>query len=320
MEARGGMNRRWRAGLALVLAAAAAGTLAQAPAGEREALPVRELAPGVFVHAGVQEETAPGNQGAIANIGFIVGSKCVAVVDTGGTLAAGQRLRRAVARATEKPVCYVINTHVHPDHIFGNAAFAADRPVYVGHARLPAAMAARGRNYRQALARDLGQAAAGSELIAPGRTVEERLELDLGERVLELRAWPVAHTDNDLTVFDRQSGVLWLSDLLFVERTPVVDGSLRGWLDVMAELRRQSPRAVVAGHGDAGADWRAALGRQEAYLHTLLDETRAAIKAGRTLPQAVAQVGAGQQGAWLLFEQYHRRNVTAAYAELEWED
>lgn len=79
-------------------------------------------------------------------------------------------------------MCYVINTHVHPDHIFGNAAFASDAPVCVGHDRLPAAMAARGRNYVHALERDLGEQAAGSEVLPPTLTVRGTLELDLGDR------------------------------------------------------------------------------------------------------------------------------------------
>ncbi len=283
------------------------------------ALPMSAVAPGVFVHFGAQADAAPANLGAIANIGFIVGKKCVAIVDTGGSIVIGRRLRAAVREVTTLPVCYVINTHVHPDHVFGNAAFKEDRPRFVGHEKLAAALAARGRNYTLALGRDLGPAVHGSELIAPDTVVEGALDLDLGERTLRLRAWPVAHTDNDLTVFDEETGTLWLADLLFVERIPVIDGSLRGWLAVLGQVRALAPKEVVPGHGD-GKHWREALAAQERYLTTLLEETRAAIKVGRTITQAVAEVGLSERPRWLLFDAYHRRNVTAAYAELEWED
>jgi quinoprotein relay system zinc metallohydrolase 2 len=217
-------------------------------------------------------------------------------------------------------VCYVINTHVHPDHVFGNAAFAADAPVYVGHQRLPAAMAARGRSYRHALERDMGEPAAGSEILPPSLTVRDTLDLDLGDRVLQLRAWPTAHTDNDLTVFDPRTGTLWLSDLLFVRRIPVVDGSLKGWLAAIGEMQRLQPKRVIAGHGEAGAAWREALAEQARYLNLLLAEVRQAIRDKKTLQQAVDTVGLGERERWLLFDGFHRRNVTAAYAELEWED
>ena len=82
-----------------------------------------ELAPGVFVHLGQQLALdAPGHDD-IANIGFIVGSKCVAVIDTGGSVRIGRALRSAVRLRTARPICYVINTHVHFDHVLGNAAF-----------------------------------------------------------------------------------------------------------------------------------------------------------------------------------------------------
>ena len=284
-------------------------------------LPMREAAPGVFVHAGRQETSDAHNHGDIANVGFIVGSRCVAVIDSGGSILVGERLRRAVRAATAAPICYVINTHMHPDHVFGNAAFSKEPapPAFVGHARLAAALAARGANYRRTLLRDVGADVAGSEIVLPTRAVAETLELDLGARKLQLRAWPTAHTDNDLTVLDETTGTLWLSDLLFAGHIPVVDGSLPGWLGVVAEIARLEPRRVVLGHGES-ADWRRALADQERYLRVLLDETRAAIKARRTLSEAVDSVGRTEQGRWLLFDDFHRRNVSAAYAELEWED
>ena len=45
-----------------------------------------------------------------------------------------------------------------------------------------------------------------------------------------IEAQPAAHTDNDLTVFDRNSGTLWTGDLVFLDHIPVLDGSLKGWL------------------------------------------------------------------------------------------
>jgi quinoprotein relay system zinc metallohydrolase 2 len=281
---------------------------------------VTEIAAGVYVQAGAQADAGPANRGAIANIGFIVGSRCVAVIDTGGSPAVGRALRDSIRRATPLPVCYVVNTHVHPDHVFGNVAFRADRPEFVGHARLAAAMGARGRVYLAALERALGADAAGAELVAPTLAVERDATLDLGGRKLRLRAWPTAHTDNDLTVFDERTGTLWLSDLLFVERIPVVDGSLRGWLEVLSELKRVAARRVVPGHGGVTGDWPGALAEQERYLRRLLAETRSALRAKKTLQQAVDTVGGEERNRWLLFDAYHRRNVTAAFAELEWEE
>ena len=287
-------------------------------AAEPVPLPVREIAPGVYVHEGVQAEATAENLGGIANVGFVVGAAAVAVIDTGGSAAFGERLRAAVRAVSELPFRYVINTHVHPDHVFGNAAFVADAPVFVGHARLPGALAARGAYYLDALPERLG-AAAGTRVVAPTLTVADRLEIDLGGRLLRLTAHPTAHTDNDLTVHDAATGTLWLGDLLFRERIPVIDGSLKGWLEVTEELRRTAAARVVPGHGPVTADWPGALDPQERYLRALLDEIRAALAAGGRMEAAVETVGRAERGNWLLFDDYHARNVVTAFAELEWE-
>jgi len=305
---------------ALPAALCCAAAIGAGAAAAADPLAVTEIAAGVYVHAGAQAETSPANRGDIANIGFIVGARCVAVIDTGGSPAVGRALRQALRSVTPLPICYVINTHGHPDHIFGNVAFKADRPEFIGHAKLAAAMNARGRVYLAALARVLGPEAADAEIIPPTRAVADTAVLDLGGRRLNLRAWPTAHTDHDLTVFDESTGTLWLSDLLFIERIPVIDGSLPGWLAVLATLRGQAATHIVPGHGGVTRDWPGASAPEQRYLEQLRVETRAALRARKTLQEAVDTVGGGERGAWLLFDQYHRRNVTAAFAELEWEE
>jgi quinoprotein relay system zinc metallohydrolase 2 len=305
----GALSRRRALGgaLALSLLGGAAAAAADEP------LPVVEVAPGIFVFHGAHEEATAANLGAIANLGFVVGSAAVAVVDTGGSAAEGRRLLAAVRRQTALPVRYAIDTHFHPDHVLGNAAFAGPDTTIVGHANLPRGLGARADTYLDGLRRDLGDAAAGTEIVPPTLLVRDRLTLDLGGRTLELKAWPPAHTDADLTVLDGATGTLFAGDLVFLQRVPAIDGSLRGWLDVIAGLRRES------GIGPASASWPDALDDEERYLRLLLDETRAALAAGRSLDQAVATVGRSERGRWLLFDDYNDRNVATAYTELEWE-
>lgn len=312
--------------LAISALLAASGSAADEAGKEQPALKISEIADDAYVSYGVNEDISRRNLGAISNIGFIVGKKCVAVIDTGGSVVVGRALRAAIRQTTDLPICYVINTHVHQDHIFGNAAFN-DSVTFVGHQKLPAAMAARGQTYLNALRRDLGAAADGTSIVPPEKTISAAgggLELDLGERVLKLRAWPTAHTDNDLTVYDEKTDTLWLGDLLFVDHIPTLDGSLKGWLAVLTELNKRPVKHVVPGHGKLDGDWRVALGKQQRYLTALLSATRAALKAGKTLQQTVDSAGIpsvfSARDDWLLFDLFHKRNVTAAYAELEWED
>ena len=304
--------------LLTLLAVAAAGHAAGGADAAAAPLALESPASGLYLHYGAQAAPDAGNRGDIANIGIVVGRRCAAVIDSGGSAAVGRALLAALREHTKMPVCYVISTHGHPDHVFGHAAFRGEPAEYVGHVRLAEALRRRGPNYLAALQRELGAASAGSELVLPTRAVERELQLDLGERTLRLRAWPTAHTDQDLTVFDEASGTLFAGDLLFVGHLPVVDGSLRGWLAVMDELRALGAARVLPGHGrtaDAGADFAA----QQHYLQQLATGVRAALRAKKTMAQAMDELPAPAD-SWLLTPLFHRRNVSAAYAELEWED
>ena len=305
---------------ALLLGALLHASAAAQSAVDTAPLDVSEVAPGVYVHAGALEDWLPANGGDIANLGFIVGSRCVAVIDTGGTPQLGVRWRAAIERTTRLPICFVIDTHAHPDHVLGNAAFVGPDTRFVASAKFNAAMAAREPYFLRALSRDFGVELAHEAVVYPTIGVDGTRELDLGDRIVVVQTWPTAHTDNDLTVYDRKSRTLFTSDLLFVEHIPVVDGSLRGWLDTMQRLAKVDAALIVPGHGPAQTGGPGAWRPQQAYLEALLHETRAALKSRKTLSQAVDSVGVEAASRWQLVERFHRRNVTAAFAELEWED
>ena len=291
-----------------------------APSRSETAQPeIVEIAAGIFVHNGVHEDASPANENAIANIGFVLGDDAVAVIDPGGSAREGRELRAAIRARTDRPIRYVILTHVHPDHIFGAAAFLDDHPDFVGHAKLPGALAQRGEYYLGRLRGNLGDAAIGTEIVAPTILVSDRLELDLGRRRLILRAHGPAHTDNDLTIFDENTRTFWLADLLFVDRIPVIDGSLVGWLKQLDGLTAISSDRAVPGHGPATVSWPAAAAPERRYLEAVAGDTRAAIRAGIDIANAYRQVANSERGHWLLFDEYHPRNVTASYKELEWE-
>jgi quinoprotein relay system zinc metallohydrolase 2 len=290
------------------------------PAGaQQSALSVTEVAPGLFVHIGAIALMTRENEGAIANVGFVIGNDAVAVIDTGGSVREGRQLLVAIRMRTDKPIRYIINTHGHPDHVFGNAAFTGEGAVFVGHRNLPEALRRRGPFYLDAFRKIMGDSLIDEvRIVPPTLLIDGMRELDLGGRKLLLQAWPPAHSDNDLTALDEVSKTLFAGDLVFLDHIPVVDGSIRGWLRMMDDLGRLPAMRVVPGHGPV-SEWPAALADERRYLETLAADIKRLVTKGATIKSAAETAAASERPRWQLFEDYNARNATAAFSEIEWE-
>lgn len=279
---------------------------------------VKQIADGVYLRPGQHAVVFEADN--VANIGFVVGKLCVAVIDTGGSMAEGQALDCAIKSVTDTPVCYVINTHAHPDHILGNLAFKRDGIAFIGHAKLKRAIALTAPTYLPRAEAQAGRKLGESYFVLPTRTVDpaQPLKLDLGGRALRLSAHSTAHTDHDVSVFDEGTGTLWLSDLVFQEHTPAIAGSVNGWLKVLEQLSAQDAELAVPGHGPVGK-WPATADATRRYLRILRDEVRAYIADGGDLAGAQEEIGHQEEQHWVMFDEFHRRNVASAFTELEWE-
>lgn len=278
------------------------------------------IAKDTYVRKGLHQIFTPQNLAAIANIGFIIGKTSIAVIDTGGSYCDGKRFLSAIREISDKPIGYVINTHTHPDHTFGNQAFKAENPVFIGHENLPRAMADKGPLYLNNLKRLVGEKAmADTKIIQPTKTVSDTMTIELGNKQLILQAYKTAHTDHDLTVYDPKTKIIWAGDLLFAERIPVIDGSLLGWQKVMDQLAKIPAKYVVPGHGGPLLKWPEALAPQKAYLQTLTKDLRTIIQKDGTMLEAQSGAGQSQKKAWVLFDQSNPRNASTGFAELEWE-
>ncbi len=290
---------------------------------ELPALEVSEIAKGVFAHIGKTEALSVENAGRIANLSFIIGES-VAVIDAGGSRAEGEALYAAIRQKTDLPISHLILTHMHPDHIFGAEVFSEAGATIVANARMAAAVQARRATWQESIPAQIGAAAfMGTQIVTVDQTIAAPTTLAIGARQLMLSPAPSAHTDNDLTVYDPASGVFFAGDLLFHELTPVIDGSLLGWLDWMDSPAPQpQPRLILPGHGPVQSDWDGGLAPQRSYLEALRTSVSALIDQGVALSAAIPRTVKAlepEAAGWQDFEDTTARNAATAYSELEWQ-
>jgi glyoxylase-like metal-dependent hydrolase (beta-lactamase superfamily II) len=137
---------------------------------------LKEIADGVFTFEGAVDLETSSNEGAIANLAVVVGKDSTAVIDSGGSLVEAKAFIEAIGKVTDRPVRYLINTHMHPDHIFGNAAFRDFGATIIGHRNLPRALEARGAFYLKSYREQIGEKLMeGIEIVPPTMLVRDRL-------------------------------------------------------------------------------------------------------------------------------------------------
>ncbi len=217
-----------------------------APAFDYELKPVA-VAERTWVVEGRREELSEDNGGDIANAAFIATGDGVVVIDTGSTLNYGRALRAAIATVTDQPVRWIINTHHHPDHVFGNQAFKGAEI-----SALPTTSTALKRDadsFRATLYQRLGDAVRGTETVLPTRAVQEG-ETRFGDYPLQLFAFS-GHSGADLAVLDPATGVLFTGDLVFHRRAPTTPHSpgIGIWREQLRQLRALQFETLVPGHG-----------------------------------------------------------------------
>jgi len=149
--------------------------------------------------------------------------------------------------------------------------------------------------------------------------VDGTLKLDLGHRNVVLRAWPTAHSDNDLTVLDEQTGTLFAGDLAFRTHIPVLDGK-HSWL---ANRYRRAQRYLCATYGPPVTVPVSGLGGRPLSTNAAIWKSWRRMFVGWS-PAASRNgsrdtAAASERSHWELFDDFNARNATAAFSEIEWE-
>ena len=281
---------------------------------------LEEVADKIYVHFGFQEDANKINKGDISNIGFIVGDKSVLVIDTGGTPSIGEALYKKINDISGLPISYVVITHSHPDHYFGTNVFINESIDIIGHSKLQRSLDANFEFYKNLQlvnTRDQSVKEFKNFKITKIVNVDKKLTIDLGNRIVEIKAWPSGHTDNDLSIFDKKTRTLWTENI-FIRRTPSIRASVKGWKKNLEETSKMDINLIIPGHGPIKKK-NEALKPMLSYFNRLIDNTRKFHKNNLSLSKAIEKFPSENIESWLLYNIYHPSNITKVYTELEWE-
>lgn len=225
------------------------------------------------------------------NIGAIVCEDGLLIIDTRAHHAQARELIGDLTKISPLPVRWIINTHHHWDHTFGNGEF--DDVDIWGHERCVPAMA----DYGQATLARLkkmapAQAASFDQvlILPPNRTVGDEATITFGGRRIEMKHLGRGHTDNDLVVVVPDADVVFAGDLIENDAPPSFgDAYPLEWPDTVAAMAELVIGPVIPGHGSVGD--RAFVESQHADLEGVAEIARERHAEGMTAATAAAAGG-----------------------------
>lgn len=291
-------------------------TLATPALAELRSLPVAD---GVWAIVGDKGQRSPENLGNNATFGLIEIDEGAVLIDAGGSYRGAKQLHAAIRDLTDRPVTLVINTGGQDHRWMGNGYWSEQGARIVAAAAAVADQQARASMQMTMLSQLIGEGLAGTDPVYASETFEDRLDLDVGGRSIEIVQPAPAHTPGDAFVWLPEERVVFAGDIVFTERLlGVLDVSnSAGWLEAFEAMAALSPLHVVPGHGDPATLERARADTYD-YLANLRDRMRAHIDAGGDIIGSVEV----DQAAFRHLEQFEAlagRNAQAVFQQMEWE-
>jgi len=223
----------------------------------------------------------------VPNVGIVVGSRSVLVIETAMGARNGARILAEAQRLGEGRKLLLTTTHFHPEHAFGAAPFAG-AATYVANLAQARELHDKGREYVEMFSGfgpGLAELLDGVDLVAPDVTFDGgSAQIDLGGITAELHEIGPAHTRGDMVVWLPGQRILFAGDLVedrFLPIFPDDDAIGPRWLAALDRLEAFAPRVIVGGHGDVGGT--ELIGALRGYLTTVRDRVGALHGEGREL-------------------------------------
>lgn len=221
-------------------------------------------------------------KGGLANTGFVVGEKEVAAIDAEMTADQAKKMIEEIQKVTPKPLTKIILTHSDGDHVNGLSGFP--KGIEIISSRVAK------KEMEDAVKAPNAQAL---QPYLPTRTFEDKLEIDLGTERIQLIHYGPAHTSGDAVVFFPARKLVFVGDLVFIGRDPLIHrskgGTSTGLIKNLQALAVLDADRYVPGHGTiiAKSDVEGAL----KSLQDKQEKVRALIREGKTLAEVKQAFG-----------------------------
>ena len=254
---------------------------------------LQEIAPNVFAHI------HSGEGWDICNSGFIVGDDGVLVIDAMMVASQVRPYLEEIRKVTDKPIRYLVNTHHHVDHSFGNQFYLPTD--VVSHRGCRESMITAGADVESLSQRypqyrdDWVQ----SRLTPASITYEDKMIVHLGDRVIELLHPGPAHTYGDTLVYLPREKVLFTGDVAFQYLTPLArDGHVSNWIKVTnGILKDVNATTLVMGHGPVSG--KEAVSWTLKYLRLVKRVSKSHFDQGASVEDASRAVRLGEYADWV---------------------
>ena len=225
-------------------------------------------------------------EGSGGNIGVLIGNDGVILIDD-EFAPLSEKIKKAIAAISDKPIKFIINTHFHGDHSGGNKVFGGEGSIIVAH-----------ENARKRLSADHFFTSFKQEQKAmsyeglPKITFAESLTFNMNEETVQVIHIKNAHTDGDAAIYFKESNVLHTGDVFVRYGLPFIDYDGGGTIDGMINGAEQMLKMIndetkiIPGHGQIGN--KKDLQEYKNQLQTIRKRIADGIKAGKTVDQIIS--------------------------------
>ena len=275
------------------------------------------VADGVYAILGSGGEIGTENGGRTANVAFIVGSRGVAVIDTGASYRQGEEILSAIAEISDRPVVVAILTHPGQESIFGAAAFQGRGIPVLAHRRAAELMAARCETCLQTLQAKLGRDfMANARVVKPDILIDDSTTLELIGRPSRVIAPPWSSAPGAIAVFDESTSTLVAGSIVQIHRVPDLrDADSPSWRRALANIEAMRCRHLVPGYGPIGSC--ADAGALDRYLAELETRVDTLMNEGVGLADLRKHSDLPAYVQWDQYEALHPQNANRTYLRIE---